>query len=73
MDHVLDIEDGISRVHGRLVLGRFTNEPFLVREGDEGGRGEASLLIGDCEARVRNDFRTIHLEGHALISTPAPS
>lgn len=44
---VLDIEDGVGRVHGGLVLGRLTDQALLLREGHEGGGGEATLLVGD--------------------------
>lgn len=44
---VLDIKDGVDRVHGGLVLGRLTNEALLLGEGDERGGGEATLLVGD--------------------------
>jgi len=44
---LLDIEDGVLRVHGSLVLGGLTNQTLLIVEGDEGGSGEATLLVGD--------------------------
>jgi len=46
-DQALDIEDGVGRVHGRLVLGGLADEALLGGEGDEGWGGEASLLVGD--------------------------
>jgi hypothetical protein len=33
--HLLDVEDGISWVHGSLVLCRFTDQTLLVGETDE--------------------------------------
>jgi hypothetical protein len=47
--HSLDIKDGVLWVHGRLVLGRLSDETLLGGEGDEGWGGEATLLVGDCE------------------------
>lgn len=44
---LLDVEDGVGRVHGSLVLGRLTDETLLGSEGDERGSGEATLLVGD--------------------------
>ena len=44
---VLDIEDGVSRVHSSLILGRFTDQTLLVGERDEGWCGEATLLVGN--------------------------
>lgn len=43
----LGIEDGVSGVHGSVVLGGLTNETLLVREGNEGGGGEGTLLVGN--------------------------
>ena len=48
--HSLDIEDGVLWVHSSLVLGGLTDETLLGGEGDERWGGEASLLVGDCEA-----------------------
>lgn len=45
--HSLDIEDGVGRVHGSLVLGSLTNQALLVSEADEGRGGEGSLLVGN--------------------------
>ena len=44
---ILDIEDGVSWVHGSLVLCRLTDQTFLVGEGDERRSGEATLLVGN--------------------------
>lgn len=44
---ILDIEHGVHRVHGGLVLGRLTNQALVLSEGDERGGGEATLLVGD--------------------------
>jgi hypothetical protein len=35
---LLDIEDGVSWIHGSLILCRFTNKTFLVGETHETGR-----------------------------------
>lgn len=43
----LGIEDGVSGVHGSIVLGSLTNETLLVGERDEGGGGERTLLVGN--------------------------
>lgn len=43
----LGIEDGVDGVHGSIVLGGLTNETLLVREGNEGGGGEGTLLVGN--------------------------
>lgn len=48
--HSLDIEDGVLWVHSSLVLGGLTNQTLLCGEGNERWGGEASLLVGDCEA-----------------------
>jgi len=50
---VLDIEDGVLRVHSSLVLGRLTDQALLARERDEGGGGEGTLLVGDYTVIVR--------------------
>ena len=44
---ILDIEDGVLGVHGRLVLGSLTDQSLFTGEGDERRRGKATLLIGD--------------------------
>lgn len=46
-DETLDIEDGVLRVHGGLVLGGLTDQALLVGEGNERGRGVATLLVGN--------------------------
>lgn len=43
----LDIEDGVDRVHGGLVLGGLTDQTLLSGEGDERGGGEGTLVVGD--------------------------
>jgi hypothetical protein len=45
--HSLGIEDGVSGVHGSIVLGSLTDETLLVGERDEGGGGERTLLVGN--------------------------
>jgi hypothetical protein len=52
-EDVLDIEDGVLWVHSSLVLGRLTNKTLLARERDEGGGGEATLLVGNYTRTVR--------------------
>lgn len=47
---ILDIEDGVLGVHGSLVLSGLTDKALLVGERDEGRRGEASLLVGNCRS-----------------------
>ena len=47
-DQTLDIEDGVGRVHGSLVLGRLTDETLLRGEGNEGWGSERALVVGDC-------------------------
>lgn len=57
-ENVLDVEDGVAGVHGRLVLGRLTDQTLLLVEGDERGGGEATLLVGndlDIVALVGSD------------------
>jgi hypothetical protein len=44
---ILDIEYGVGRVHGSLVLGRLTDQTLLLGEGNERGGGEATLLVGN--------------------------
>lgn len=46
--NVLDIEDGVLGIHGSLVFGGLTDKTLLIGERDEGGSGEASLLVGNC-------------------------
>ena len=46
--NLLDVEDGVLRVHSSLVLGRLTDQTLLAGEGHERGSGEATLLVGDC-------------------------
>lgn len=73
-DQTLDIEDGVGRVHGSLVLGGLTDETLLGGEGNEGRGGEGTLVVGDCNASVRIAAAVERLCANALlISTPAPS
>ena len=44
---LLDVEDGVARVHGGLVLGGLADEALLIGEGNERRSGEATLLVGD--------------------------
>jgi len=44
---VLDIENGVGRVHGSLILRRLANETLLGGEGHKRGRSVAALLVGD--------------------------
>jgi hypothetical protein len=44
---LLDIEDGVSWVHGSLVLCGFTDQTLLVGERDEARSGKTSLLVGN--------------------------
>jgi hypothetical protein len=70
---VLDIEDGVLRVHSSLVLGRLTNQTLLARERDEGGGGEATLLVGNYTGTVRRRSWRAGAGGRILISTLVPS
>lgn len=45
--HLLDVEDGVDGVHGRLVLGSLTNQSLGVGERDERRGGEGTLLVGN--------------------------
>ena len=53
---LLDIEDGVARVHGSLVLGSLTDQSLLLVEGNERGGGEVTLLVG-------NDLNIVTLVG----------
>lgn len=44
---LLDIEDGVSGVHGSLVLGGLTDQTLLLVERDVRGGSEATLLVGN--------------------------
>lgn len=43
----LDIEDGVLRVHGGLVLGGLTDQALLVGERNERGSSVATLVVGN--------------------------
>lgn len=56
--NVLDIENGVSRVHSSLVLGSLTNQALLLVEGDIRRGSKATLLVGndlDIVALVDSD------------------
>jgi hypothetical protein len=66
IDGLLDIEDGVSGVHGGLVLGGLTDQTLLLVEGNVGGGSEATLLVGNdldivtlvgSNARVGSTYR----------------
>ena len=74
--NVLDIEDGVSGVHGGLVLGSLTNQTLLLVEGDVRGGSEATLLVGNDfdivalvsgDARVRSTYRRQDVSGVAQL------
>merc|ERR1719464_2537538 len=46
-DQSLGVKDGVSGVDGDLVLGGVSDEPLGVGEGDIGGGGPVTLVIGD--------------------------
>jgi len=46
-DEALGVEDGVGGVHGGLVLGGITNEALGAVEGDVGGGGAVTLVVGD--------------------------
>ena len=43
----LDVEDGVLRVHGSLVLGSLTDQTLLVGERNERGSSIATLVVGN--------------------------
>ena len=53
MQNSLNIEDGVLGVHSCLVLGCLTDETLLAGERDEGGSGEATLLVGNYNIIIR--------------------
>jgi hypothetical protein len=46
-NETLGIEDSVGGVHGRLVLGGISNQTLVAVEGDVGGGGAVSLIVGD--------------------------
>ena len=50
----LSVEDSVGGVHGDLVLRGVSNETLAVGEGDVGGGGAVTLVVGD-------DFDTVVL------------
>ena len=46
-DETLGVEDGVGGVHGRLGLGGISDEALGLREGDVGGGGAVTLIVGD--------------------------
>ena len=46
-DETLSVEDGVVGVHGDLVLGSVTNQSLTLAEGDIGGGGTVTLVVGD--------------------------
>ena len=53
-DEPLGVEDGVVGVHGDLVLGSVTNQSLTLAEGDIGGGGTVTLVVG-------NNFNTVIL------------
>jgi hypothetical protein len=51
-DKTLGIENGVHGVHGSLVLSSITDKTLVFREGDIGGSGTVTLLVG-------NNFNTL--------------
>lgn len=58
--HSLDIEDGVFGVHGSLVLCGLTDQSLLRSEGDERWRGEATLLVGNCNHLAHDSTAFLH-------------
>lgn len=44
---LLDVEDGVGGVGGGLVLGRVTDEAFLLGEGDVGRSDTVTLIVDE--------------------------
>lgn len=49
---LLDIKDGVLRVHRSLVLRGLTNQALLVGKGDKRGGSVATLLVGNLKKLV---------------------
>lgn len=45
--HLLDIEDSVGWVHGRLVLCGLADQSFLIGERNERRGGETTLFVGN--------------------------
>ena len=70
--HSLDIEHSVGGVHSSLVLCGLTDQSLLRGEGDERWRGEATLLIGNCNDLAHVPITSLALL-YVLISTLLPS
>ena len=56
-DQTLGVEDSVGGVDGDLVLGRVSNQPLGISEGDIGGGGALTLIIrDDLNLRTNKDF-----------------
>ncbi len=50
------VENGVVRVHGDLILCGISDKTFVIVEGDVGGGGSVTLIVGD-------DFDSVGTEG----------